>query len=149
MVDVPMSMLYVICLCIYTMCSPSMFCIENFVIYICCLGVILTMHLNYIFVCIDTFYMFVHLINSVCIDSFVHIITVSVFLCLCTLYNLIVGYTSPWYFVLYFSCAWVIPSLRKYYIFFVISIFVYVIYMGTVICLCSRYDMLLGCATSW
>ena len=32
--------------------------------------------------------------NSVCIDMFVHILMVSVLLCLCVLYNLVVGCTS-------------------------------------------------------
>ena len=34
--------------------------------------------------------------NGVCVDMFVHIIMVSVFLCFCILYYLIVGCTSLW-----------------------------------------------------
>ena len=75
--------------------------------------------------------------NGVCIDIFVHIITVSVLLCLCMLYNLIGGYTSSWYFVPYLSCAWVIPPLYHSYICVYINI-----------CFCTPYFLLLGCATS-
>ena len=64
------------------MISPSLPCIENFVIYIYGELFILPLHLNY---------------NGICIDMFVHIITVSIFLSLCMLYSLIFGYTSSWY----------------------------------------------------
>ena len=80
---------------------------------------------------------------------FVHIITVSILLCLCMLYHLIVSYTSPWHFVLYLPCAWVIPQLINCYICVDINIFVHVIYMVTEIFFCTSYGMLLGCATSW
>ena len=73
--------------------------------------------------------------------------TLSVFLCLCMLYNLTVGYTSPWYFVLYLSFVWIIPPLRHCYICVCINMFLNVIYMVTVICLCTSYNPLLGCAT--
>ena len=43
--------------------------------------------------------------NGVCMDMFVNVITVSVLLCFCMLYNLIVSYTSFWCFVLYLSCV--------------------------------------------
>ena len=46
--------------------------------------------------------------NDIRIDMFVNLITVSVLLFLCTLYNIILGYTSSWNFVLYLSCAWFI-----------------------------------------
>ena len=39
--------------------------------------------------------------NGVCIDMFVNLVTVYVFLCLCMLYYLIFGYNPYWYFVLY------------------------------------------------
>ena len=80
---------------------------------------------------------------------FVHLITVSVLLYLCMLYNLTVGCHSSWYFVVYFSCAWVIPPLRHCYICVCITMFVNYIYMVNVICLCTSYDLLLGCATYW
>ena len=32
------------------------------------------------------------------------------------MFNIIISYTSPWYFVLYLSYAWVIPPLRHCYI---------------------------------
>ena len=87
--------------------------------------------------------------NGVHIHMLVHVITVSVLLCLCILYNLIVAYTSPWYFFPYFSCAWVIPPLRHCYICDGINMFVNVTYMVTAICFFTLYDKLLGCATSW
>ena len=87
--------------------------------------------------------------NSVYIDIFVHIITLSVFLCLFMLYNLIVGNNSSWYFFLYLSCSWVITPLHHCYICVCINIFLNVIYMVTAIGLCTSYDMILGCATSW
>ena len=55
--------------------------------------------------------MFLHIINGVFMVMFVHIITVSVLLCFCMLYNIIVGNISSCYFVLYLSCAWIIPPL--------------------------------------
>ena len=80
--------------------------------------------------------------NGVCIDIFVHLITVSVLLCLCMLYNLIFGYT-------YISCEWIIPPLRHFYICVLIHIFVNFISMINVICLCTSYYPLLGWATYW
>ena len=115
------------------MISPSLLCIRNFVIYISGEGFILTLNLNYI---------------CVCIDMFVHHIKVYVLICLCMLYNLIVGYNSYWYF-LYLSCACFIPLLRHFYICVCINLFVNIISMVTAICLCTLYKMLLGCATSW
>ena len=82
-------------------------------------------------------------------DIFVHIIMVSVLLCLCMIYNLIVGYTSYWCFVFYLSCIWVIPQLHYCYICVYINMFVNSISMFTAICFCTSYNMLLGCATSW
>ena len=75
--------------------------------------------------------------NGVCIEIFVHLIMVSVLLCLCMLYIIIVGYTSSWYFVLYLSCGWVIAPLSHCYIYVCITMFVHVIYMVNVICLCT------------
>ena len=80
---------------------------------------------------------------------FVHCIPVSVLLCLCMLYNIIVGYNSSWYFVLYLSWEWFIPPLRHCYIYVCINMFVNVIYMVNVIFLCTSYNLILGCATSW
>ena len=74
---------------------------------------------------------------------------VSVLLCLCMLYNIIIGYTSYWYFVLYLPCAWFVPPLRHCYICVFIHLYVNVIYMVTAICLCTSYNLLLGCAISW
>ena len=54
--------------------------------------------------------------KGVCIDMFVHLITVSVLLCLSLLYNLIFGYTSSWCFVLYLLYAWFITALYHCYI---------------------------------
>ena len=87
--------------------------------------------------------------NGVCIDMSVHLITLSVLLFLCMLYNLTVGYTSSLYFVIYISCAYVISSLRHCYICVCINMVVNVIYMVTVICLCTSYYPLLGWDTSW
>ena len=69
--------------------------------------------------------------NGVCIDMFVHIIMVSVFLCLCMVYKITVGYNSSWYFVLYLSSAYVSPPLCHCYIFVCINLFVKVIYIFT------------------
>ena len=65
------------------MCSLSLFYLGNFVIYISWEGVILQLHLNYI---------------CICIDKFLKHITVSALICLCMLYNIIVGCTSSWLF---------------------------------------------------
>ena len=78
-----------------------------------------------------------------------HIITVSILLCLCVVYNLTVGHTSSWYFVLYLSGAYVIPPLRHGYISVYINIFVNIIPMVTAIRLCTSYNLLLGGSTSW
>ena len=72
-----------------------------------------------------------------------------ILLCSCMLYNLAVGYTSSSLFVLYLSSAYVSPPLRHCYIFVCINLVVNVISMVTAICLCTSYNMLLGCATSW
>ena len=80
---------------------------------------------------------------------FVHLITGSVLLCLCMLYNIIVGYTSSWYFFLYIPCAWVVTLLRHCYICVCINLVVNVISMVNDIFLCNSYDMLLGCDTFW
>ena len=128
------------------MISLSQPCIGNFVRCISGEGFILPLHLNYICVFID---IFLYLINGVCINMFIHIIILTILLCLCILYNLNVGYTSSWYFALYLSSAYVIPPLRHGYICFYINIFVNVIPMVTAIYLCTSYDPLLGCATYW
>ena len=93
--------------------------------------------------------MFVHLINDVSIDMFVHLITVSVLLCLCVVYNLNVVHTSSWYFVLYLSSSYIISPLLHVYICVCINMFVNIIPLVTAIRLCTSYNILLGCATSW
>ena len=75
---------------------------------------------------------------------FVHLIMVSILLCLCMLYNITVGYTLSWYFVLYLSGAYVSPPLNHCYICVRIDIIVNVTYMVTVIYLCTSYSMLIG-----
>ena len=80
---------------------------------------------------------------------FVHLIMLSVFSCLCMLYNLTVGYNSSWYFVPYVSGEYFIPPLRHGYICVYNNMLVNVIPMVTVICLCTSYDPLLGYAISW
>ena len=80
---------------------------------------------------------------------FVNLIPVSVLLCSCMLYNIIVGYNSYYYFVLYLSCTCVVPPLRHCYLYVYINVFVNVISMVTAICLCTSYDLLLGCTTYW
>ena len=65
------------------------------------------------------------------------------------LYKIIVGYTSSWYFVLYLFCAWVIKPLHNSYICICINKFVNIIYMFNAICLCTSYDLLLGCTPDW
>ena len=87
--------------------------------------------------------------NGVCIYMFVNLITVYVLLCLCILYNLTVGYTSSWYFVLYLLGAYISPPLRHCCICVFINRFVNVIFIVTEICLCTSYNLILGCATSW
>ena len=79
----------------------------------------------------------------------VHLITVSVSLYFGMLHNLIVGCTLSWYFVIYLSCAWVIPPLRHCYICVCINIFVNVICLVTEIFFCTSYYRLLGCSTYW
>ena len=116
------------------MSSPSLFCIRKFVINNSCPWEIIPLHLNH---------------NGVCIDMFVHIILVSELLCLCMLYNIIVGYTSSWYFILYCSREWVNPPLRHCYLYVCINISVNVISMVNAICLCTSYYMLLGCDPYW
>ena len=64
-------------------------------------------------------------------------------------YNLIFGYTPSWYFVLYLSCVWVIPSLHRCYICVCINMLVNVISIAIVVFLCTSYDLILGCATYW
>ena len=113
--------------------SPSLFCIGKIVMCISFAGLILPLHLNYIWGFID---------------MFLHIITVSVLLYLCMLYNIIVGYTSSWVF-LYFSCARVITPLHHCYICICIHILVNIIYMVTTIFLFTSYYSLLGCITYW
>ena len=95
---------------------------------------ILPLHLNYI---------------CVSIDMFLHIVMVSVLLCLWILYHLIVGYTSSWYFVLYISCVYVIPPLSHCSIYVCINMFVNVISMVTAKWMCTSYNLILGCATYW
>ena len=95
---------------------------------------ILPLHLNYIYVFTD---------------MFVHLITVSVLLFLCMLYNIIVGYNLSWCFVITLSCACVITPLSHCYICVCIDMFVSFISMATSICLCNSYNMILGCSTSW
>ena len=79
--EVTIFVLYVIVCAFYTMCSSSMLCLGNFVIYISCSGVILTLHKDYI---------------CVSMDIFVHHIAVSELISLCELNNIIVVCTSSW-----------------------------------------------------
>ena len=65
------------------MLSISPFYIGDFVIYISCAVVILSLNLN--FICFH-------------IDMLVHNITVPECICLCILYNIIIGCTSYWCF---------------------------------------------------
>ena len=63
--------------------------------------------------------------------------------------NIPFGHTSYWYFALYLSGAYNIPPLSHGYIHVFINICVNVIPMRTAIHLCTLYNLLLGCATSW
>ena len=74
---------------------------------------------------------------------------VSVLLCVYMLYNLTDVYTSSWYFVLQLPCVWVFPPLLYCYIYVCINFFVNVIYMDTLIYVCTSYDLLLCCSTYW
>ena len=56
--------------------------------------------------------------NGVCINIFWYPITVFVLLCVFMLHNIIVGYNSSWYYVLYLPCTWVFPPLHHCCIFF-------------------------------
>ena len=123
---------YVICYFHFTLRAPQVCYILEFLLYISSLGMIIPLHLSYIYVCIDMF------------DMFVYLIMMSVLICLCMLYNIIFGYTSPGYFVLHLSVAWVIPPLHQCYIYVGINMFMHVIYMVTAICLCTLYGMILG-----
>ena len=69
--------------------------------------------------------------NGVCIYMFFHLITVSVLLYLCMLYNIIFGYTLSWYFFLY-------PPVHGLFRHCVIVTSVFVL-----ICLCILYLWLL------
>ena len=75
--------LYAIHLWIYTIRSLTIFFLVIIYIYTSCAGVILPLHLYYI---------------CACIVIFLHNITVSTLTCLCMLYNIIIGCTSPWGF---------------------------------------------------
>ena len=114
--------------------SPSLIYLGEFVIYISCAGVILPLQLNYI---------------NVCIDIFLHHITVSEFICLCMLYYIIVGCTSSKVFFLSFSHVWVIILLCGYYICIFINIFVNIISMSTEIFLWTLFNILFGCTPYW
>ena len=73
----------------YTMFSLSLLCLGKFYMYISYTVVILTLHLYYI---------------RVCVDMFVYNIRVSTFICLCMLYNLIIGCASSWSFSISLQC---------------------------------------------
>ena len=120
----------------YTKRSPSIFYIGKFGVYFLSSSDSLTspelclrFYWYILYVC--AYY------NGVCSYIFVHMITVSVFLCLCMLHNLIAVYTSIWYFVLYVSCAWFVLRLHHCYVWVGINMFVNVISMVTVICFCT------------
>ena len=57
------------------------------------------------------------------------------------------------YFILVFfpyrSRAWVTPKLRHFYLCVCMNMFANVIFMVNAICLCTSYDMLLGCTKYW
>ena len=79
--------------------------------------------------------------NSVCIDMFLYLITVSVLLCLWMLHNIIVGYNHSWYSVIYLPCAWVVLPLRHFYICVCTNLVVNVIYMES----CHAYLLYMIC----
>ena len=92
------------------------------------------LHLNYFFICID---------------MFVHHITMSAVICLCMLYNTFVGCTSSLImfpisllFVLLLYCV-------NCYICMCINMFVNVISMFPDICWCNSYNILLAWTTYW
>ena len=134
LVTVTISMLCLICLIIFKKYFPKSALSWELYIYIYGEGFILPLQLNYI--CFSIY-------------MFVHIITVSVLLCLFMLNNIIVCYTSSRYSVLYFSCTWVILPLCHCYMCVCIHVFVNVITMVTAIFQGTSYDLLLGWATSW
>ena len=79
MVEVNISMFYIICLFILHNALPEPVFIGGFVLYISFTGLVMPLQLHYIYVCID-----------VC----VHIIKIYMLIFLCMLYNIISGCTS-------------------------------------------------------
>ena len=124
--------------------SQSMFCIGNYIyIYFLSRGDSSTateLYLRLYWYVFESY-------NGFFINILVHLITVSIFLCSCMLYNIIVVYSSSWYLVLYLTCAWVVPPLCNCHICICINLFVNVILIVTAIFLCNSYDLILGCAT--
>ena len=110
----------------------SLPCLENFVIYISCKEIILTLHLNYIWVCID---MFVHLIVV-----YVCIIIVYVIQSNCRLFFVLgtLSYASPMY-GLVFYCIFVKFTFELICLWMLYLCFLW----------CTSYNLLFGCATPW
>ena len=127
--------------------SPSFFCIGKLYIYISSLFRGDSSTAPELYLCLYWYVCASY--NGVWIDTFVNLIMVSVLLFLCMVYNLTVGHTLSWYFVLSLSRAYLIPPLRHGYICVCINMFVNVILMITVISLCTLYNLILGCATFW
>ena len=95
---------------------------------------ILSLNLNYI---------------CACVDMSVNNITVSVFIYLCMLYNIIFNCTSYWWGFLYLSGTKVIVPLCHHYICVCIISSVKIISMFSVICLCTLYHLIIFLTPDW
>ena len=108
MVTVTKAMLCLIHLHIFKTIYPSLTCLGDFFIYIYGELFILTLHLNYICVCIN---IFGYPINGIYTDMFVHILIMSVFY-FCASYKIeLMVVTHVGNFVLCLSYVWVILPL--------------------------------------
>ena len=139
----------------YTMRSPSLLCIGNYVMYIYCLGNILPMHPNYICVCI---FMFVNHVTVSIFFMFVYVIQYSYWLYLtlvfCYIFLLCMVYstTAP----LFHMCLyWYVCEYHSYvycdiFVQFIISTpWLYPI-LGILSCIFPVYHFLFHCChTCW
>ena len=121
------SMFFLMCLCIFHNTLPEYF-VSWKVYYISCTWMILPLRHKYI---------------CIFIDMFVNTIPVSIFICLCILYNILIGGTSYWWFFLYLSYEWVVLPFRCSNIYVCINIFVDIISIFTSIYFCTLYNRLL------
>ena len=114
--------------------SLIMLFLGQFVIYFSCTGVILTLYLHYI---------------CVCVDIFVHRMMVFSLICLCMLYNVTVGCTSSWVFCpVYILCMGYYFAVLLLHLHFCSYVCEF-LSTFTVICWCNSYNHIIGCTPSW